>query len=319
MKQIHGIMVCALIGAAGATGMAHAQTFPGAKPVTLLVPWTAGGPTDLALRSLAEATSKPLGQRILVENKPGASGALAAQYMAQSTKPDGYTVAQLPLGVFRLPYMIKTTFDPIKDLTYILNVAGYEFATNVRGDAPWKTWAEFIAYAKANPGKITYGHAGLGTSPHIVMDELGKKLGINWVTVPFQGSAGSITALRGNQITAHAGGPPWPMVRNGDVRPLVLWGPKRSPKAPDVPTLNELYGIVSNSPWGIGAAAGMDPKVAKVLHDAFQKAIDDPSFLKTLDAVNMEAYYMSGAAYLEFAKKAYIEEKGVVERNNLKQ
>ena len=283
------------------------------------MPWAAGSTTDLALRSLAEASSKPLGQRIITENKPGASGAFAAQWMAQQTKPDGYTIAQLPLGVFRLRYMTETTFDPIRDLTFLLNVAGYEFAVNVRGDSPWKNWADFVAYAKANPNAISFGHSGIGTSPHIVMEELGRKLGIQWISVPFGGSSQSVTALRGGQTTVHAGAPPWALVKSGDVRVLNTWGPVRSPKSPDVPTLKELYGIVSNSPWGLGGPSGMDPKVARTLHDAVRKGMDDPAYLKVLDNVNMESYYMAGNEYVEWAKKTAIDEKGVVERNNLKQ
>src|SRR3954470_12142861 len=121
-KKLTGVAAALLTCAAGSL---HAQAFP-SKPVTLYSPWTAGGPTDLAMRALAEATSKPLGVNVLVENKPGASGALGAT-AAAAAKPDGYTLSQAPLGVFRLPYMTKTTFDPIKDLSWIINIAGYEF------------------------------------------------------------------------------------------------------------------------------------------------------------------------------------------------
>lgn len=314
MKQLIRIAILALFF----TGTAQAQGYP-ERPVTLLVPWAPGGPTDLALRALAEATVLPNSQRMLVENKPGASGALAAQFMAQSNKNDGYTLAQLPLGVFRLPYMVDTTFNPIRDITWIINIAGYEFATNVRADSPWKTWAEFTAYAKANPGKVTYGHSGVGTSPNLVMEDLGDKLGIQWLGVSYKGSAPSVTALRGNQIIAHAGGPPWQFVQSGEIRPLVMWGPDRSPKAPNVPTLKELYGIVANSPWGIGSAAGLDPKIEKILHDSFRKAMDSPRFLKVLDAVNMHVYYMSGKPYLDWARKAYVDEKAVVDRMKARQ
>ena len=108
------------------------------RPITLICPWTLGGNTDIALRALAEAASKQLGKRIVIENKPGAGGALGAQGMAANAKPDGYTLSQIPLGVFRLPHMVKTTFDPLTDLTWILNVAGYQFGVSVRADSPWK-------------------------------------------------------------------------------------------------------------------------------------------------------------------------------------
>ncbi len=292
---------------------AQAQTFPSTKPVTLYVPWTAGGTTDLALRSLAEATTKTLGQKVLVENKPGASGAMGATLVAAS-RPDGYTLTQLPLGVFRLPLMTRTNFDPVKDLTWIINIAGYEFATNVRGDAPWKNWDEFIAYSKANPGKVTYAHPGVGTSPNLTMQILAQRLGIQWVDVPYKGSNDTVTALRAGQVMAIAASPPWSFVKTGEVRPLITWGPKRSPKAPDVPTLKERYDMLANSPWGVGGAAGMDPKVTKVLHDAFRKAMDDPALDKTLDAVNMEFFYMAGDEYMKWVRDTFAEEKKSHER-----
>ena len=298
-------------------GSVQAQTFP-SRPITMYSPWTAGGPTDLAMRALAEAVSKPLNARVLVENKPGAGGALGATAVA-SSKPDGYTLSQLPLGVFRLPYMTNTTFDPSRDITWILNVAGYEFATNVLGKSPWKTWEELLAYAKANPGKLTYGHPGVGTSPHLTTVDIAQRLGIDWVHVPYPGSADSLRALRAGQIDIHVGSPPWAMVKNGDVRPLVTWGPTRSPKSPDVPTLKEKMGIVSNSPWGIGGAAGMDPKIVKILHDGFRKAMEDPALDKALDAVNMELYYMGGEEYQKWARAQFLEEKKTVDRLGQKQ
>lgn len=302
-------LLCLLTCFAGAL---QAQNYPSARPVVLYVPWTAGGPTDLALRALADATTKTLGQRIIAENKPGSSGAMGATLVAKA-KPDGYTLTQLPLGVFRLPYMTKTDFHPINHITWILNVAGYEFATNVRGDAPWKTWDDLVAYVKANPGKISYGHPGVGTSPHLTMQDIANRLGMKWVDIPYKGSADVITAIRGGQIQVQAGSPPWPLVKSGHIRPLITWGPKRSPKSPDVPTLQEKLGIISNSPWGIGGPAGMDPKVAKILHDAFHKAMDDPALAKALDAVNMELYYMAPAEYLKWARNQFLEEKKVVE------
>jgi len=301
---------------AAAITPATAQNYP-SRPVTLLVPWTAGGPTDIAVRALGDALSKQLNQRVIIENKPGAGGALAAQQMAASAKPDGYTLAQLPLGVFRLPYMVKTTFDPINDLTWIMNVAGYDFGVSVRADAPWKTWAELLAYVKANPGKLSYSSPGVGTSLHLTMDDLSAKLGVNWLHVPYKGSADAVVALVGNQVEAQAGTPPWEMVAAGRVRTLVMWGNDRSPKLPDVPTLKELYGIVANSPWGIGAPKGLDPAIAKQLHDALRRAMDDPAFIKTIERVGMSRFYMAGDEYAQWIRKTLDEEKRAVERLGL--
>ncbi len=296
---------------------AHAQSQYPVKPITLLVPWVAGGHTDIVLRVLAETASKHLNQRIVVENKPGAGGALAAQQMAASAKPDGYTLSQLALGVFRLPHMTNTTFNPVNDLTWILNVAGYQFGSSVRADAPWKTWDELIAYVKKNPGKISFGSPGSGTSLHLTMEDLSQKLGLNWVHVPYKGSAESATALRGGHVQVQAGTPSWEWVEAGHTRVLVMWGNERAARAPNVPTLKELYGTVANSPWGIGGPKGMDPKIVKMLHDAFQRAMDDPNFLKSLERAGMERYYMVGEDYMKWVRRTAEEEKRAVERLGL--
>ena len=294
-----------------------AETFP-ERPITLICPWTAGGGSDIAMRALAEAAAKHVGKRIIIENKPGAGGALGVQNMAAGARPDGYTLSQMHLGVFRLPHMVKTAFDPPNDLTWILNVAGYEFGVSVRADSPWKTWDELISYARANPGKVSFSSPGIGTSLHLTMEDLSQRLGIQWLHVPFKGSADAVIALRGSQVTAQAGSPPWELLEAGQVRTLVMWGENRSARVPNAPTLKELYGMVANSPWGIAGPKGMDPKVARVLHDAFRKAIDDPVFVKTLDRLGMQPYYMGSDEYAQWARRASEEERRAVERLGLK-
>lgn len=315
-QSIAAALLAAITALAAVTGNAQAQGYPN-RPVTLLVPWTAGGPTDLAVRALGEALGRQLNQRVIIENKPGAGGALAAQQMAATAKPDGYTLAQLPLGVFRLPYMIKTNFDPVNDLTWIMNIAGYDFGVSVRADSPWKTWAELLAYVKANPGKLGYSSPGVGTSLHLTMDDLAAKLGVNWLHVPYKGSADAVVALVGNQVEAQAGTPPWEMIATGRVRTLVMWGNERNPKLPEVPTLKELYGIVANSPWGIGAPKGLDPAAAKVLTEALRRASEDPAFLKTLERIGMSRFIMAGDEYAQWIRKTLDEEKRAVERLGL--
>jgi tripartite-type tricarboxylate transporter receptor subunit TctC len=165
---------------------ALAQSFP-VRPVTLIVPWPAGGTTDVGMRALASATERHLGQPIVIENRPGASGTLGPGQMAATAKPDGYTVAQIPITVFRFPFMQKTTFDPAVDFTYIIGVSGYTFGVVVKDDAPWKTFQEFIDDAKVNPGTINYGTPGTGTSLHIAMEQIAKRQGIRWTHSAVQG------------------------------------------------------------------------------------------------------------------------------------
>jgi tripartite-type tricarboxylate transporter receptor subunit TctC len=295
-----------------------AETYPD-RNIVLYCPWAAGGPTDIAMRALADALNKILPRRVIIENRPGAGGALGPQQMAQTAKPDGYTLSQVALGVFRLPHMTKTSFDPLNDLTWILNVAGYEFGTMVRADSPWKTWQEFIAYARANPGKISYGSPGIGTSLHLTMDDIAGREKITWTHVPFKGTAESMTALRGGHVDAASGTPPWELVDANAVRVLITWGPQRNKRSPQVPLLKELYGIVANSPWGIAGPKGMDARVTKVLHDAFRKAMADATFVQTLDRVGMEVFYMAGDEYLKWRRETAAFEKAAVERLGLQQ
>lgn len=307
-------------GSFGRIGSAFAQSVAGYpdRAITLICPWTPGGPTDAVVRALAEATSRALGnKRIVIENKAGAGGALGAQHLGQSAKPDGYTLSQIPLGVFRLPYLTKTTFNPITDLTYIIGVAGYNFGLCVRADSPWKTWQEFIAAAKAKPGTVRYGSPGIGTSLHTTMEDIGLREGIKWIHVPYKGTAQSTAAILGNEVDAMVGSPPWGLIDGGKLRALSTWSLNRAPQTPNVPTLKEIYGIVANSPWGIAGPKGMSPQIVKILHDAIRKAMDDTTYLQILEKMGMESYYMNPEAFLEFARQQFVIEKELVERLGL--
>jgi tripartite-type tricarboxylate transporter receptor subunit TctC len=316
MKAIR--LVSAVIGWLFAS-VVFAQAYP-ARPVTFLVPWPPGGSTDIVMRSLSTIAEKHLGQRIVIENKPGVSGTMGAQALAQSAKPDGYTIAQMPITVFRLPAMMKTNFDPAQDFTWIIHLTGYTFGVVVRAESPWKTWADLIAYAKANPGKLTYATPGNGTSLHITMEDIAQREGIKWTQVPFKGYAEGAQALLGGHVDVHADSTGWAeQVNAGRLRLLCTWGTARTKRWPNVPTLKDLgYPIVSNSPYGLAGPKGMDPATVKVLHDAFKKALDDPEFQKMLDKYDQDAYYLNSADYAAFAKKAIEDEQKAVRNLGLK-
>jgi tripartite-type tricarboxylate transporter receptor subunit TctC len=298
---------------------AMAADFP-TKPVTLIVPWPPGGSTDVSFRVLAETTSKYLGQPVVVENKAGGSGTVGGATMAATAKPDGYTVAQMPITMFRLPYMMKVSWDPLKDFTYIIHLTGYTFGVVVKADSPWKNWNEFIAYAKANPNKVTYATPGAGTSLHITMETIAMRQGIKWIQVPMKGGGETTPAVLGGHVNATADSTGWaPQVDAGQLRLLVTWGNQRTKRWPNVSTLKELgYGIVSNSPFGIAGPKGMDPKVVKVLHDAFKKGMEDPAYLKILEKLDMEPFYKNTEDYVKYVKEMCAEEKEVVEKLGLK-
>ena len=163
----------------------RAQGFP-SRPITLYCAFPAGGPTDQVLRAFAESASRTLGQPIVVESKPGAGGTVAPIAL-KSAKPDGYTLSQLAISVFRIPHMQKTPqLDALRDFTYIINMTGYTFGLVVPAGAPWKTLKEFVEDAKKNPGKIDYGSTGTGTTPHLAIEEFAARAGIKLTHVPFK-------------------------------------------------------------------------------------------------------------------------------------
>ncbi len=296
---------------------ARAQAFP-TRPIKLLVAFPAGGPTDITMRALAENASKVLGQPVIVENKPGAGGTLPAQAL-QTAAPDGYTLAQIPLGVFRLPYTTKINWDPVKDISYVLNVTGYAFGLVVPADSPFKSWTHFVGWAKANPGKLSYGSTGNLTSPHLTMELIAQKLGLQLQHVPYKGSADLMQAVLGGHIMAAADSTGFaPQVEAGKLRVLNTWGEQRLAKFPDAPTLKELgLDLVQNSPFGIGAPKGTPAAVVRRLHDAFKQAMEQDSYRTALARYDMVPMYMGSAQYLKFAQETFAREKALVEKLGL--
>jgi tripartite-type tricarboxylate transporter receptor subunit TctC len=293
-----------------------ADTFP-TRAITLIVPWPAGGSTDTHLRKLAEIAARHLGQPIVIENKPGAGGMLGPSGMARNAAPDGYTLAQLTVGAFRQPYMQKVDWDPIRDFTYIIGVSGYTFGVVVKSDSPFKTFGDLMAYAKANPGKMSYGSTGTGTSPHLLMEELASKAGVEFLHVPYKGNADSTQALMGGHVMAQSDATGWgKFVDQGAFRLLVTFGEQRTRWG--APTAKELgYDIVSYSPYGIVGPKGMDPKVVRILHDAFKKAMDDPENLKTLQQLDQVYWYKSTDDYARWAAEQFVSERALIERLGL--
>ena len=237
--------------------------------------------------------------------------------MAASAKPDGYTIAQLTVGAFRQPYMQKVDWDPIRDFTYIIGVSGYTFGVVVKADSPFKTFDDFIAYAKANPGQLSYSSTGNGTSPHLLMEEVSAKANVKLLHVPFKGNADSTQALLGGHVMAQSDATGWgKFVDAGTFRLLVTFGDERTRWG--APTAKELgYDIVSYSPYGLVGPKGMDPKVVKVLHDAFKKAMDDPENRKMLQQLDQVYWYKSTEDYARWAREEVVSERAPIERAGL--
>ncbi len=288
------------------------------QPIKLMVAFPAGGPTDITMRALAEAATRDLGQTVIIDNRPGAGGTLPAQQM-QIAKPDGYTLAQIPLGVFRLPYTTKIAWDPVKDITYILGITGYAFGIVVPSDSPIKNWADFVAWAKANPGKLAYGSTGVLTSPHLTMEDIAQRLGLTLNHIPYKGSADLMQSLLGGQLMAAADSTGFaPHVASGKLRVLCTWGEQRLSKFPDVPTLKELgVPIVQASPYGLGGPKGMEPALVQRIHDAFKRAMESPTHVEALARYDQQLMPMNPQQYQRFAEETFRREKALVEKLGL--
>jgi tripartite-type tricarboxylate transporter receptor subunit TctC len=305
------IAACAILAVASTA--ARGQNFPN-RPVTLICPWPAGGSTDLHLRKLAELVSKQLGQPVIVENKPGNAGLNGPVTMTRTAKPDGYTISQLVISAYRMPHMQKVDWDPLNDFTYILGLAGYTFGVVVRADSPFKSFNDVIAYAKANPGKLSYATPGAGTSLHLAMEEVGVRAGVQFLHVPFKGYADGATALMGGHVMMQVDSTGWAnLVDSGKLRLLATLGDKRTRW--NAPTMRELgIDTVSVSPYGLVGPKGMPPQIVKALHDAFKKASDDPENLKTLQQLDMVHWYKSPEDYARWGAETLKSERVTIER-----
>jgi tripartite-type tricarboxylate transporter receptor subunit TctC len=267
-----------LAGSATAAFMRPARAqgrFP-VRPIRMLVPFSAGGVTDVAMRSLCELASKRLGQPVTVENRVGAGGILGAHVLAAGAPPDGYTLAQMPVTVFRVPLMAaRPPFDPMADFTWVIQLTGYLFGVVVRADAPWQGFRDLLDHAKANPGSVAYGSPGAATTPHVTMEQIAGREGIAWIHVPYRGDAENLQALLNGDVQASAAASTWaPLVEEGRLRLLCTWGAERARRFPGVPTLRELgIDVVATSPYGIAGPKGMEPGLVRILHDAFREAL----------------------------------------------
>ena len=297
---------------------APAQEFP-SRPITLVCPWPPGGSTDTHLRRFAEIATRTLGQTVVIENKPGAGGTVGPGTVALTGKPDGYTLTQMHMGTLRIPQMQKLAWDPVRDFTYIIGLSGYTFGVVVKSDSPFKSFQDLLDWAKANPGKMSYGSTGTGTSPHLLMEEVSAKSGVQFLHVPYKGNADSTQGLLGGHIMAQSDSSGWGrFVDAGQFRLLVTFGNHRTKRWPSVPTANDLgLDMVYNSPYGIAGPKGLEPKVVKTLHDGFKKALEDPEDLKVLDQLDQELWYRSSEDYAKYARETFQKERALIERLGL--
>ncbi|HUN68917.1 MAG TPA: tripartite tricarboxylate transporter substrate binding protein [Burkholderiales bacterium] len=299
-------------------GSVPAQGYP-SRPITLYVPFVPG-PTDTAARKVAEVAQRHLGQPIVIENKPGAGGTLAPVLMARNAKPDGYLLSLVPSSLFRFPYMQKVDWDPIRDFTYISGLTNDDMSIQVAADSQFRSFGDVVRWAKANPGRLTYGTPGVGTSMHLLVETAASELGIQVVQVPYKGASELVRALITGEtmITADTAGAILPQVAAGKARYLVQFGEKRASWMRDVPTARELgLNMVYTVGVGIAGPRELPEAIVQILYEAFRKGLEDPETVKLYDTLKKDPWTIGPAAYTAWAKAAVEQERKMVERAGL--
>ena len=282
--------------------VAFAQDYP-SRPITLIVPFPPGGVADNVARPVAQALSKQLGKTVVIENKPGAGGGIGMAFVAKA-KPDGYTLLLALSSISVIPEADKVLGRaPMFQLDQLLPIARFTadaVVLAVRAESPWKTYSEFIAFAKANPKKLNYGSSGNYGTMHVPMEMLASSAGITLTHVPFTGAAPAVTALLGGTLDAVASGPSTVVqhVKAGKLRVLANWGAERHPALPDVPTLRELGIATEYAQWsGLFAPTGTPEPVLVALRKAAREVQDDAAFKQTFVTLQTPLAYLDAPEF----------------------
>lgn len=289
------------------------------RPLQLIVPWPAGGQTDLTLRVLCEEAVPLLGQPIVVINKPGAAGTQVAPLL-KAAEPDGHTIGQVPITVYRHALMNAVPWDPVADFSPILQVSSVTFGILVPASSPWHSLAELVDWAQKHPGELILGSTGIGTTAHLAMEEILLQHGVRYVHVPYKGTADQMLAVAGAQIMAgvnSTGFAPW--VDQGKIRMLAIFSAQRSPRWPEVPTLRELgyEQAVYTSPWGLAAPHGTPEAVVQKLHDVFRQAMFSERHQAALARYDQTLDYLDTHSYRQAVLNTVEREKRLLKRMNL--
>lgn len=294
-----------------------ADTYP-VRPIHIVVPYQAGGSTDIVIRRFAELAAPRLGQAIVIENRGGAGATLGARAI-KTARPDGYMLAILPSPVYRMPHIQDMGYDPTKDFTYVMMLSGYTLGVAVPTASPYKTWADFIGYARQHPDAVTYGTASVGSASNVMMEDIATRNGVAWRHIPYKGESEVLTANLGGQVTAYAGSTTvQPLVQAGKMRMLVTWGAQRSAQYPETPTLHELDGTPpANAPFGIAGPKDLPPAVLAKLQTVFKDVAESEAFSQVLTQYGQELVYMDGKEYAAYAAAQYELEAEIVRKLGL--
>ena len=276
-----GAAALAFAAVALAAPAAPAQDYP-TRPIRMVIAFPAGGPTDFVGRLLADKLKDILGQSVIIENKPGANGALGADYVAKSP-PDGYTLFLTTVGAVAITPNMRTDlpYDVLRDFAPVTLVVRNTTVLVVRADSPVNSAKEFVAMAKAKNGDLPFATTGVGSTTHLATELFASAAGFTFVHVPYRGAAPALTDLLGGQVQAFFADAPvlMPQINAGKVKPLAAASARRNPKLPNVPTLSEAgYPNTESDNWyGLLAPAKTPPAVIAKLNAAFIAAINDPA------------------------------------------
>lgn len=298
-----------------AAGQAAAQGYP-AKPVRIIVPFTAGGPNDSVLRPLSQKLHELLGQPFVLDYRPGGNAIIGTDYVAKSP-PDGYTLLIISSTfTINTATYAKLPFDAIRDFAAVSSIATGDIILVANRVVPARTIAEFTALARASPGKLTYGSAGVGGSLHLAAELLSSAAGIQMVHVPYKGAVLAITEVIGGQIDAMfiASSAAIPQVRAGKVRALGVASRKRTPALPEVPTFAEagFPGVEVDSRFGIVAPAATPREVITRLNAAMVKALGAADVRERYIAMGMETVTTTPQEYADHLRSEMVKLRKVV-------
>lgn len=319
MKKI--MTACLLLLNGMLPSWAQTNTYPN-KPITMIVGFPAGGPTDLAARTLAHSFQKSFGQTIIVENKPGATGLIAAG-IASRAPPDGYTVFVSSIGTFVVaPHLLKSvTVDPIKELDYISLPFQAHNVLVTGPKRPERSVAQVLELLRANPGKITFASSGVGASDHLAAELLWQQTNTQGLHVPYKGGAPAMQDLLGGQVDFFMTNinAVLPHIRSGRLHPIAITDNKRSPSLPDVPTFAEA-GVSGMEIYGwqaLTAPKGLSPEVKKKLSDAAIGAMKDPENINKLESLGITIVGNSPEEFTAFVLKENERWKNLIRTRNI--
>ena len=316
MKSIIAVLASAL---ALTSGTLMAQAYPN-KPVKVIVPYLAGGNTDGIARIISEALSRAFIQQFVVENRPGAGGAIAAELVAKAP-PDGYTLFLTAQGVFAiLPHIQKVNFDPLKDFAPISIVGTNPFVLAVNPSLGVKTQKEFVDYVKAHPG-LAYGSGGNGSISHLSPAVFANRAGLQMTHVPYKGGADAVTALLGNQVAMYFGNfsDIVPHARAGRMVMLGVSSDKRDRQLPKVPAIAESYPGFRTVTWnGLVAPAGTPSDIVYRVANEVQKATRDQAVTQRLLKIGVDPAGSTPAEFVDTIKKDYDYYREAVKHAGLK-